>query len=496
MQTIILLDRLGKELLPLTDNTAVALLPLAGKPLVEYTLEMLAAAGITRAILVTGPFTEQLREHIGAGQRWGLELEYWVGRGEENPATLLRQLPPGDCPERLLLRGDVLTPPWLTAFLKAAAESQATALHGVSGNHLAGISLLREPKAAPALAALGWERLAANPSGNLPKSQPISLEGGPTYWLESLKAYHQANLDAVAGLIHGLNLPGREVAIGLRQGRNTTLSPRSLAVGAALVGSQCRIHPSARFSNTVVIADQVIVDREAQLSNAVILPHSYIGELVTVSDAIVRGNDLIDIDTGGAIKVVDAFLLADLREAALTRSFSTGLNRIAAGLLLLLSLPLWPLAALAAWLENREQPLRTRRLRGNRVERNEFGQTQRREFTAVEWATRIPLLAKLPGLWAVVTGDLRLVGVEAVTREEAAQRQAEWELLADGSPAGLLGPTQLLLPASAPAEERLMSDAFFAGQRDFGKEMAVLKDALLSLLRWRTWWPQQQRSQP
>ena len=495
MHSIVLTDRLAVELQPLTSQTSVALLPIAAKPLIDYTLEMLAAAGATDVTLVTGPFAEALRKYVGTGQRWGLRLACWVGRGDEDPPTLLQQFTPAGCTECLILRGDLLlTPSLLPAFLEMARADHRPCVLGVTGDRLAGLSLLREKSGQVSL--LRWDRLTGVRRADVPEAVRLDLEETPVYWLDSLQAYHQANLDAAAGRIPGLNLPGREVALGLRQGRNTTLSPRSLTVGVALVGSQCRIHPTVRIAGEVVIADQVIIDRGVELTNAVILPHTYIGELVRVSHAIVRGNDLIDIETGGAINVVDAFLLADLREAVLARGFSIGVNRTGAGLLFLLSLPLWPLALLAALVENPQHPLHIRRLRGNRVERNEYGQTQRREFIAVEWATRIPPLAKLPGLWSVMTGDLRLVGVEPVTFEQAAQRTAEWELLADGSPAGLLGPTQLLLPADAPAEERLMSDAFFAGQRNFDNKMTVIWQGLRNLLRWRTWFPPSDRSPP
>ena len=39
MDVIIFADRKGQELLPLTDQTCVALLPLAGKLILEHTLE-------------------------------------------------------------------------------------------------------------------------------------------------------------------------------------------------------------------------------------------------------------------------------------------------------------------------------------------------------------------------------------------------------------------------------------------------------------------------
>ena len=48
-------DRLGDGLRSLTDSTCVALLPIAGKPLIQYTLEDLAMAGIREAVVFVSP---------------------------------------------------------------------------------------------------------------------------------------------------------------------------------------------------------------------------------------------------------------------------------------------------------------------------------------------------------------------------------------------------------------------------------------------------------
>ena len=44
----------------------------------------------------------------------------------------------------------------------------------------------------------------------------------------------------------------------------------------------------------VVVSDDVIVDRHSTLRSTVILPHTYIGEMVDVSDSIVSTNYLIN----------------------------------------------------------------------------------------------------------------------------------------------------------------------------------------------------------
>ena len=46
-----------------------------------------------------------------------------------------------------------------------------------------------------------------------------------------------------------------------------------------------------------------------------IMPHTYIGELVEIADAIVAGHMLIHVDTGAVTLVTDSFLLASVRYA-------------------------------------------------------------------------------------------------------------------------------------------------------------------------------------
>lgn len=484
MRIIILADRSGRELLPLTDNTCPALLPVAGKPVIEHTLNMLVEAGLKRATVVIGPFAEQVRALLGDGQRWGMELDYWVTRGEEEPSSVLAQLPPEPSQDRLLLvRGDMLRSPCVAEFLEMTATREEPVLYAVQQGHAAGMAWCRSESVD--LMPQHWPVLA--------QSQPIPLElaadlpNGLASKLDSLASYHQTNLDAVAGRIPGLRITGRQTALGLTQGRNSKVSPRSLKVGVAFVGADCQVDPTAEFSGEVVICDHVIIDEHSRLSDTVVLPHTYVGELVDLRNAIVRGNDLIRVDTGTHLHLADTFLLADLRTISVGHSLAPSLHRLAGLLLLLISLPLWPLAALSAYAEHPPTLLRSRRLRGNRIELSEFGERQRAEFTAWEWATTRPLLRALPRIWAVVSGDLRVVGVEPVSREQAERRTEEWERLADQAPCGLLGPTQLWLPADAPDEERLLSDAFYASQRCGGKNWQCLAKAILALFSRRAW---------
>jgi hypothetical protein len=143
---------------------------------------------------------------------------------------------------------------------------------------------------------------------------------------------------------------------------------------------------------------------------------------------------LIRVDTGAVLPVVETFLLADLREVTLSGTLAEPLNRLLGLLALALSLPLWPLALALALTTNVNALLREVKLRGNRLEFDEFGNRHRRVFVTWEWATAIPVLRHLPRLLAVVSGDLRLVGVEPLTPEQVDDRLEEWERVSDQAP--------------------------------------------------------------
>jgi MurNAc alpha-1-phosphate uridylyltransferase len=59
---------------PLTDSTPKPLLAVAGRPLLDYHLAKLAAAGVTRVVINHAWLGSQLEAHVGDGSAWGLEV--------------------------------------------------------------------------------------------------------------------------------------------------------------------------------------------------------------------------------------------------------------------------------------------------------------------------------------------------------------------------------------------------------------------------------------
>jgi NDP-sugar pyrophosphorylase family protein len=67
---------LGTRLAPLTDRVPKALLEIGGRPMVEYPLRMLAAAGVEQVIVNLHHLGEQIRARLGDGARYGLRIRY------------------------------------------------------------------------------------------------------------------------------------------------------------------------------------------------------------------------------------------------------------------------------------------------------------------------------------------------------------------------------------------------------------------------------------
>jgi UDP-N-acetylglucosamine diphosphorylase/glucosamine-1-phosphate N-acetyltransferase len=76
MKAVILAAGKGERLRPLTDTRPKPLLPVAGKPLVEWLLVEAARAGARDIILVTHHLEEKIKEELGDGSRLGLRITY------------------------------------------------------------------------------------------------------------------------------------------------------------------------------------------------------------------------------------------------------------------------------------------------------------------------------------------------------------------------------------------------------------------------------------
>jgi glucose-1-phosphate thymidylyltransferase len=76
MKGLILAGGSGTRLRPITHTGAKQLVPVANKPILFYGLDDLAAAGITEVGIVVGDTAAEIRDAVGDGSAFGLEVTY------------------------------------------------------------------------------------------------------------------------------------------------------------------------------------------------------------------------------------------------------------------------------------------------------------------------------------------------------------------------------------------------------------------------------------
>ena len=109
IKAMILAAGRGNRLRPLTDTLPKPLIQICGKPLIEYHIEKLAAAGVTDIVINHAWLGDVLEAALGTGARWSVTLHYSPEPegGLETAGGIIQALPLlGDTPF-LVINGDV-----------------------------------------------------------------------------------------------------------------------------------------------------------------------------------------------------------------------------------------------------------------------------------------------------------------------------------------------------------------------------------------------------
>lgn len=76
MRAIILAAGRGERMLPLTRTTPKPMLQVGGKPLIQYQVERLVAAGISDMVINHAIMGEQIEAYLGDGRQFGASIRY------------------------------------------------------------------------------------------------------------------------------------------------------------------------------------------------------------------------------------------------------------------------------------------------------------------------------------------------------------------------------------------------------------------------------------
>ncbi|HVX66317.1 MAG TPA: nucleotidyltransferase family protein [Bryobacteraceae bacterium] len=76
LQAVILAGGLGTRLRPITETVPKPMVPVAGRPYLEYQIDWLRKLEITNVVLLVGYLAEQVEGYFGDGRRFGVTIAY------------------------------------------------------------------------------------------------------------------------------------------------------------------------------------------------------------------------------------------------------------------------------------------------------------------------------------------------------------------------------------------------------------------------------------
>jgi len=78
MQIVVLAGGRGTRLRPLTEELPKSMIPVKGKPFLQYQIELFKRSGITNIVLCVGYLAEKIMECFGDGSAFGVKIRYSV----------------------------------------------------------------------------------------------------------------------------------------------------------------------------------------------------------------------------------------------------------------------------------------------------------------------------------------------------------------------------------------------------------------------------------
>lgn len=278
MRALILAAGLGTRLRPLTTVRAKAAMPVNGEALVRRVIRWLGTCGIDDLVLNLHHLPETVAAAVGDGSDLHARVRYsWENPvlgsagGPRHALPLLVDGAEDPHARFLLVNGDTLTDPDVSALIRAHASSGAAVTMAlipnprpdkyggvrVDGNRVTGFT--RRGAAGPSFHFIGVQVAEARVFSDLPDGVP----------LESVGRVYLEMMARDAGAIGAFVCDAAFQDIGTPADYLDTSLALAAAEGERLIGARSRIAGSARLTRTIVW-DDVTIGARTRLDSCIV----------------------------------------------------------------------------------------------------------------------------------------------------------------------------------------------------------------------------------
>ncbi len=339
MKAVIMAGGQGSRLRPLTEGMPKPMIPILGRPMMEYILEAVREAGITE-ILVTLHYRPNLiQDYFGDGSEWGVHLEYAI---EDEPLGTAGSVKNGghflDEPF-LIISGDALMDYDLSALMDyhqktgalvtfCLARVQDPSEFGIVVTDDKGRVQRFQEKPGPSevftdTVNTGIYVMEPRVLDDIPpetefdfshdlfptlleREEPLHGYIAKGYWSDigNVDQLEQATWDLVEGLVD-LPFPGEEIRPKIFVEGTAHIEEGCSLQGPAWIGRDAILRSGAVVGPYAVIGRHSEVDSGARVRRSIVLDSSYIGEHAEIRGAFCGNRVLleqeVEIEMGAVI---------------------------------------------------------------------------------------------------------------------------------------------------------------------------------------------------
>lgn len=280
-----------------------ALLPVGCRPLLSYWLELCVDLEITEVQMILGQDAERIERFCGNGDEWGLQINYSLIRPDDAPLSYLARDPARWRDGLLYISGPVF-PRRTESFSPDRVKDLRSGLY-YADEGPPSFFISDTPSIVDEFIQDGACRQSACAS---PEAAGLDIA-----WVRDVSCYYNLNMTIVRNEMDRYLSGGYSFSDGASIGRNV-ITPRSLEFHPPLaIGNDCRLGAICSIGPGAVISDHVLIDRQCELSDCIILSDTYVGRNLEIKGKIVSGNRIIDPSDESCLDIDDPWLVTSTR---------------------------------------------------------------------------------------------------------------------------------------------------------------------------------------
>jgi UDP-N-acetylglucosamine diphosphorylase/glucosamine-1-phosphate N-acetyltransferase len=324
MRAVILAAGEGTRMRPLTENRPKVMLPIANKPMLEYIIGELNAAGIKDITLIVGYKKEAVMEYFGNGSRFGVRIDYIVQELQMGTGHAFGMASSRIFDDRFLaLNGDIIVSADHIGKLMRRKEVAVIAVKKVADPRAYGVIEVdnarvtriveKSPEPPTDLANAGIylfsplifvaiENTKVSPRGEIEvtdalqylidNGKQVGFELMEEEWLDvgkpwDLLSANELALKTIKGRIDGVVEPLATLKGDVRVGKGTVVRNGAYIVGPVVIGQDCDIGPNCFIRAYTSIGNRVHIGNAVEVKNSIVMDDTKIGHLSYVGDSII-----------------------------------------------------------------------------------------------------------------------------------------------------------------------------------------------------------------